>query len=277
MSIFKRLFGIGKANIHAAIDKLEDPIKMTEQGLRELKADLTKAMQGLAEVKALTNRTRKEAESLAFQAQEYETKAIQLLQTAQAGHMDPAEADRLAGMALEKKEETTQRLQQTQNQLQTLVSQEQKMESSVNKLKQQIGQWENEAKSLKARAKVSEATKKVNKQLANIDSNDTLAMLERMKDKVEQNEALAQSYGDMADAVTSVDDEINRALKQTNTSTSDALAALKNRVQSGGTTTNSLNAATNSNLDALKQKLNNPDTLKIDNTGQDDKPPLLLE
>ncbi len=32
MNILKRLFSIGKAETHSAIDKLEDPIKMTEQG-----------------------------------------------------------------------------------------------------------------------------------------------------------------------------------------------------------------------------------------------------
>jgi phage shock protein A len=40
MGIFSRLFNVGKAEAHAAIDKLEDPIKMTEQGIRDLKKDL---------------------------------------------------------------------------------------------------------------------------------------------------------------------------------------------------------------------------------------------
>jgi phage shock protein A len=31
MNIFKRLFNIGKAEIHSAIDGFEDPIKLTEK------------------------------------------------------------------------------------------------------------------------------------------------------------------------------------------------------------------------------------------------------
>ena len=49
----KRLFRIGKAEAHSALDKLEDPVKMTEQGIRDLKANLEKAMVAMAEVKAM--------------------------------------------------------------------------------------------------------------------------------------------------------------------------------------------------------------------------------
>jgi phage shock protein A len=37
-------------------------------------------------------------------------------------------------------------------------------------------------------------------------------MLERMKQKVEEDEALAQAYGEVADVDTSIDSEIDRAL-----------------------------------------------------------------
>ncbi|WP_186441218.1 PspA/IM30 family protein, partial [Desulfamplus magnetovallimortis] len=53
MSFFSRLFKVGESNAHAIIDKMEDPIKMTEQGIRDLKKDLTEAMTALAEVKGI--------------------------------------------------------------------------------------------------------------------------------------------------------------------------------------------------------------------------------
>ncbi len=37
MSLFKRLFRVSQAEAHAIVDKFEDPIKMTEQGIRDLK------------------------------------------------------------------------------------------------------------------------------------------------------------------------------------------------------------------------------------------------
>ena len=53
MSIFDRLFRIGKAEANAAIDKLEDPAKMADQILRELRSNYQQAIQGEAEIKAL--------------------------------------------------------------------------------------------------------------------------------------------------------------------------------------------------------------------------------
>ena len=58
MNIFRRLFRIGSAEANSMVDKLEDPIKMTEQGIRDLKGDLGKALEALAEVKALAIRAR---------------------------------------------------------------------------------------------------------------------------------------------------------------------------------------------------------------------------
>ena len=47
MSLFKRIFKVGQAEAHSAMDKLEDPIKLTEQGIRDLKKDLDGSLQGL--------------------------------------------------------------------------------------------------------------------------------------------------------------------------------------------------------------------------------------
>ena len=71
MNIFKRLFRIGTAEAHSALDKLEDPIKMTEQGIRELKENLEKSFDALAEVKALAIRSRNDHEVYAEKAEDY--------------------------------------------------------------------------------------------------------------------------------------------------------------------------------------------------------------
>ena len=60
MSLFKRIFTLGKAESNAVIDKLEDPIKMTEQGIRDMKSDLEKSLKALAEVKAMAIRAKNE-------------------------------------------------------------------------------------------------------------------------------------------------------------------------------------------------------------------------
>jgi len=231
MSFFSRIFKIGEAEIHSAIDKFEDPIKLTEQGIRDLKTDLQAAMTSLAEVKAIAIRTRREADNQKKLAADYERKAMLLLQRAQNGGMDMADAERLATEALSKKEESaneTLRIAKEADRHEQMASQ---LQNNVNKIKSSISSYENDLLTLKARAKTAESTKKINKQIAKIDSSGTIAMLEKMKAKVEEDESLAIAYADMASADKSIDDEINNALTAGKTTTASAnLLELKKKM-----------------------------------------------
>ncbi len=231
MNILRRLFSIGKAETNSALDKLEDPIKMTEQGIRDLKMDLDKALHALAEIKALSIRARNDQSNFESKAKDYEKKAIMLLERAEKGDMEMVEAERLANEALVKKNENKEQAQRSladKNKFDGNIS---TMESNIKKLRQQISQYENELKTLKARVKVSSATVNINKQMSKIDGSGTVSMLERMKEKVEQEEALAESYGDIANESRSIDEEIDKALDGASSSqASDDLAALKARL-----------------------------------------------
>lgn len=226
MGIFRRLFKIGQAEAHSVVDKLEDPVKLTEQGIRDMKVDLDKSLKALAEVKALAIRSKNEVESYKNKTKDYEKKAMLLIQRSQIGSIDPAEADRLASIALTKKEEASQQMQRALQDQKRFDENVAKLDSNIKKLKANISKWENEARTLKARAKVSAATANVNKQLAQIDSSSTVSMLERMKEKVEETEALSDAYADIADENKSLDEEIDSAIGG-ETSGSDALTALK--------------------------------------------------
>ena len=226
MNILQRLFKIGQSEAHAAVNQLEDPIKLTEQGLRDLRQDLDKALHGLAEVKAMAIRARNEAEGYRTKAADYESKAVLLLQRAHKG--DLGEADRLATEALLKKAENeTHATRSAQDQAKFEQSAAQ-LDQSVQTLKTTIGQWENELKTLKARVTVSTATATINKQLAQLDSSGTVALLERMKDKVAAQEALGEAYGEIAQESKSIDAEIDKAIGRTGVGKAgEDLAALK--------------------------------------------------
>jgi len=228
MNLFRRIFKVGEAEAHNVINRLEDPIKMTEQGIRDLKRDLQGAMTGLAEVKGVAVRLNKEAEDAKRQIGEYERKAMLLLQRAQEGQLDVAQAERLATDALTQKEKASERATQMARDAQQQQAMASQLQEKVQQLKSTIQTYENELVTLRARAKTAASTKKINQQLAKVDASSTIAMLERMKNKVEEDEALAQAYGEVANLETSVDAEINRALAGSETSTAqDRLAELK--------------------------------------------------
>ncbi|WP_373710030.1 PspA/IM30 family protein [Kaistella sp.] len=227
MQFLKRLLKIGTAEVHSAIDGIEDPITMTEQGLRDMKQDLDKSLEALAQVKAMSIRSKNEVQEFATKGEDYNEKAMLILKKAQSGELSSSEADRLATEALIKKEEAAasqKRALEDKEKFDLNVSQ---MESNVQNIKQNISKWENELKILKSRVKVADATKTLNKQMAQIDSNGTVALLERMKEKVAQEEALSEAYGEIAHNAKSVDDEIDKAIDVSKTKAKSKLEKLK--------------------------------------------------
>ncbi len=231
MSIFKRIFKVTQAETHAVIDKLEDPIRMTEQGIRDLKKDLQHAMSSLAEVKSMAIRTRRDSDNKKKLVADYERKAMMLLQKMQSGELDSAEAERLATQALNQKEEHSAeavRLAQEAERHEEMANQ---LQANVSKIKSTVTTYENDLITLKARARTAAATKKINQQIARVDSSGTIAMLEKMRARVEEDESLATAYGEMAAVDKTVDEEINAALAgRSAPTTSQALLELKQRM-----------------------------------------------
>jgi len=226
---FRRLFRIFSAASHSALDKMEDPVKMTEQGIRDLKKQLSTSHENLAQAKAVLIQARKEMQERKEQATSYEGKAVALLQKAQSGHLPLEDAENLARQALAKRDEL--RLQATTYE-KSLQSQEggvQVLEGKIQELKTHIQGWERELTTLKARSKIASTSHSLNRQLAQVDTNGTLSLLERMREKVQTEEALAASYTEIKTHQESLDNEIQKALGSSGKSTSapDPLVAFR--------------------------------------------------
>jgi len=230
MNIFKRLLRIGQAEMHSVVNKMEDPILMTEQGIREMKADLEKSLESFAQIKAMGIRAKNDKVRKETEAQDYANKAVLLLTKAQKGELEMEQAEKLAEEALSLKEHLLIEVRALEEQQTTHESAAADIQKNIDVLKFNITKWENELKTLKSRIKVSRATKEVNKQMAQIDSNSTISMLERMKEKVEEEEALAQAYGDIAKRGSSTDDEINKAIGDENNKVGQELDELKRKL-----------------------------------------------
>ena len=142
--------------------------------------------------------------------------------------MAMAQAERLATDALTRQESASaraMRLFKDAEQPQLLVSQ---LQEKIAQCKSTISTHENELITLRARAKTAVVTKRINQQLSRIDSSSTIALLERMKNTVDEDEALAQAYGEVATVASSVEVEIDHALAGAQTtSPQERLAELK--------------------------------------------------
>jgi phage shock protein A len=212
IDIFKRIFRIGKMAANKTIEKAEDPALLIEQQIKELKTALAESLRSLAEVKASHIRSKRETEHQLALGNEYERKAILLLQKAQFGEIDAKQADILAAQALSRKEEIEKRVQANAKNLSNYEAMVRKLEENAVQLRNQIESWEQELRALKARAKVSEATRKLNEQLSGLDINGTVTMMNRLKENVEQQEALVDSYNTVIGNQNSLDAEIDKIL-----------------------------------------------------------------
>jgi phage shock protein A len=221
---------MGQAEANSVLDSMEDPITITEQGIRDLKNELEECIESLAQVKALAIRSKNEHEEFLSSIENYQEKAILLLSKAKNGSLEIAEAERLAKAALLKKEENNKAANNAKHEVVKLESAVLEMEANVAEIKKSISKWENELKTLKARIKVSNATQKMNKQMADVDASSTVDMLERMKHKVIQEEALAEAYGNIAHNKTNVDFEIDKAIDFTKDTAENELLKLKQQL-----------------------------------------------
>lgn len=231
MSLFRRLFKIGQAEAHNVVDKLEDPIKMSEQAIRDLKGNLSQAMQAFAEVKAQAIKMERDKNLYGERSIEWERKAVLLLQRAENGQMAPEEAEKLAKEALLQKEDSVKKATEAAVNLEKQNEMIGKLQGQIEKLKRTIQQQENDLITLKARAKTAESMKKVNKQLSGIDADSTIAMLERMKQKVEADETLAQAYAEMEGLNEGLNTKIDKALESTDLQGDMLLEDLKNKLK----------------------------------------------
>ena len=230
-SIFRRMFRVAESNAHAALDHFEDPIKMTEQGIRDLKKNLQAAMVSLAQVKALAMRLQKEAGDHRKRAADYERKAMLLLRRAEAGEMEAGEAERLATAALEKKEDAIQQAARVGGDHETQQRMADQLQAKVADVKRQINKYQNELVTLRARARTASSMRKINQQLAGADTGGTIAMLEKMKDRVREEESLAEAYDEIVDVGGAIDNDIDKALATPSAGAGgDALAELKKKM-----------------------------------------------
>lgn len=228
----KRIFKVGEAKAHDALDKAEDPIRVTEQNVGELKKNLQQSLRSLAEVRAMSIRIKRDNQRSRKIAENYEKKAILMLKKAQRGEMSEEQADRLAKQALQQKEVIFRQLKAGELEMEKYEQLVQEMEMRVHQTKRQVTKYENELRSLKARSEISRVSQNLNKTLSRFDSRGMNSMLDKIKDQVAEQEALADSYGDLSMEHNDLDSEIDRLLGSSpDTEADSSLQELKERLK----------------------------------------------
>jgi len=229
MNIFKRLLKIGQAEIHALVDKMENPIRLIENGIEEIKQQLSELTEAYITNRAQIIRNENLSKNKLNDAESYEEKAVMLLQKAQNNEIDSSKADQLAleALSIKKKltEEATEITQQNTIYTEKIIL----INSKIDILKFNIAKWEKELTTLKAKQLINKASEFANQQMANIDNNSTIDLLEKMKSKLENQEAHNEAYDEVNQL--RAEQEIDYLLHSTDNTPKEALELLKQKIK----------------------------------------------
>ncbi|HLT88032.1 MAG TPA: PspA/IM30 family protein [Sphingobacterium sp.] len=228
ISIFKRLLKIGQSEIHALVDRMEDPIHMIKQGIRDLKEELVEVTERLAQAKASKIRLENKAEENSEKAKRMEEKAKTVLLKCHAGELETNVANRLAKEALVHKQDLMVELDDLQDQIESQEKAAEKIVQQLEILRHNISKWEKELTILKAKQKVTCASELANRHIATMDTHGTIDLLERMKAKAKDSEDLAQAYAEIAQQNTVKEVE---EIKSKEKSAEEELENLKQRLK----------------------------------------------
>jgi len=220
MNIFKRAFRIGQANVNATLDKLEDPVKMIDQILRELDEDVSKVTAAVTTQMAVEKRFErelKEAEEMV------EKRALQARAAVEKGE------DELAKQALIEKTRYTEKRDMLQKNYDQAKANADKLRRQLSDMKSKVEEMKTQRSSLIAQAQAAKATQKVNETMAGIGNSDNLnATFTRMQEKINQMHDEANAAQELADEGASLDAkfaELEKSSKEM--AIDDELAALK--------------------------------------------------
>ncbi|WP_410768473.1 PspA/IM30 family protein [Fontibacillus sp. BL9] len=215
MSIFKRLRDLTMSNINAMIDKAEDPIKMTDQYIRDMQEDLEDAEKAVAAQIAIEKK---------FKALFEEQEALVAKRTQQAHTAAQAQNVDLARRALEEKKAAEDKMNEYKANYEQNKASADNLRGKLEEMRKQLTEMKNKRETLVARYNAAKAQTEINKAMTGFSSDSAASGLKRMEEKMMQMEAQAEASNELNSKGADLDDEFEKLGKDQ--AVEDELAAL---------------------------------------------------
>ncbi|WP_270172138.1 PspA/IM30 family protein [Paenibacillus sp. SYP-B4298] len=215
MSIFKRLRDLTLSNVYALIEKAEDPVKLTDQYIRDMQEDLEDAEKAVASQIALEKKFKLLYED---QAALVEKRNEQAHLAAQAQNID------LARRALEEKKAAEQKMNEYKASFDQNKASADQLRAKLEEMRKQLQEMRNKRDTLVARYNAAKAQQEINKAVSGFNADSAASGLKRMEEKMLQMEAQAEAGNVMNTRERSLDEEFAALGKDK--AVEDELAAL---------------------------------------------------
>lgn len=194
--IFRRLADILRANINELLNKAEDPEKMLNQMLIEMREQLADAKRQVAVAIADEKKLRRQLDQQQQEAQVWEQRAMAALQQ---GKED------LAKQALSRRNSANDLSKQFEEQWQKQAEAVEALKNALRQLNAKIDEAKRKKDLLIARAKRAEAQKQIQETLQGIGASSAFDTFERMEQKVLEREAQAEAAVDLNTELSGMD------------------------------------------------------------------------
>ncbi len=193
MGIFERFATMLRSNINDLISRAENPEKMLTTLITDMRSQLDKARQQVAQAIADEKKLEADAITMKKQAEDWERRAMLAVQEGR---------DDLAKQALMRYNEA---LQGAQSLHETWVKSKQETESlkaSLRQLNDKIEEAKRKKNILIARARRAEAQQRIQDTLSGMGDKSAFESFERMQEKIENNERKALAAAELQQEFT---------------------------------------------------------------------------
>jgi phage shock protein A len=179
MGIFDKLSSLIKSNINDLISSAENPEKMLNQIISDMRSQLAKAKQQVAAAIADERRLKDQMESEYRQVQDWERRAMLAVQEGR---------DDLARQALIRHNEHTAHAQQLETTWHAHQLETEKLKNALRDLNEKIEEAKRKKNLLIARQKRAEAQKRIQETMSGFSEKSAFEAFNRMEAKIEDNE-----------------------------------------------------------------------------------------
>ncbi len=188
MGIFDRLSTMIRSNINDLISRAENPEKMLDQLIIDMKSQLAKAKQQVASAIADEKKLLADAESMKKPSEDWERRAMLAVQE---------NRDDLAKQALVRYNETLQGAQQLHENWAKSKAETENLKNSLRQLNDKIEEAKRKKNILVARARRAEAQQRIQETMSGMSDKSAFDSFERMAEKIEQQERKALAAAEL--------------------------------------------------------------------------------
>jgi phage shock protein A len=182
MGIFDRFSTLLRSNINDLISRAENPEKMLNQLIADMKSQLAKAKQQVASAIADEKKLQADAEAMKKQAEDWERRAMLAVQEGR---------DDLAKQALMRFNEAMQGAQQLHETWVKHKAETENLKGSLRQLNDKIEEAKRKKNILIARARRAEAQQRIQETMSGMSDKSAFESFERMTEKIENQERKA--------------------------------------------------------------------------------------